>query len=144
MRNKIYITNEEEDISIELLLQSDSATGSEQLIVRSIKALLRSLSLQDYLKYGRRAKQRFDSDLNEIARTIHDVAAKAGWDAKTQKKRDPNDIGSRILYRVKALQPHSARPQAQLRNACGSAESLQRPRDPELSYCFEHHGIPAH
>ena len=81
MRNKIYITNEEEDISIELLLQSDSATGSEQLIVRSIKALLRSLSLQDYLKYGRRAKQRFDSDLNEIARTIHDVAAKAGWDA---------------------------------------------------------------
>ena len=79
MTNKIYITNEEEDISIELLLQSDSATGSEQLIVRSIKALLRSLSLQDYLKYGRSAKQRFDSDLNEIARTIHDVAAKAGW-----------------------------------------------------------------
>ncbi len=79
MRNKIYITNEEEDISIELLLQSDSAKGSEQLIVRSIKALLRSLSLQDYMKYGRSAKQRFDSDLNEIARTIHDVAAKAGW-----------------------------------------------------------------
>ncbi len=79
MRNKIYITNEEEDISIELLLQSDSAKGSEQLIVRSIKALLRSLSLQDYMKYGRSAKQHFDSDLNEIARTIHDVAAKAGW-----------------------------------------------------------------
>ena len=29
MKNKIYITNEEEDISIEMLLSSDSATGGE-------------------------------------------------------------------------------------------------------------------
>lgn len=42
MKNKIYITNEEEDISIEMLLSSDSATGGEQLIIRSVKALLRS------------------------------------------------------------------------------------------------------
>lgn len=79
MKNKIYITNEEEDISIEMLLSSDSATGGEQLIIRSVKALLRTLSLQEYAKYGKSARRRFDSDLDEIARTLHDVAAKAGW-----------------------------------------------------------------
>ena len=79
MKNKIYITNEEEDISIEMLLSSDSATGGEQLIVRSVKALLRTLTLQEYAKYGKNARRRFDSDLDEIARTIHDVAARSGW-----------------------------------------------------------------
>ena len=57
----------------------DSATGSEQLIVRSVKALLRTLTLQEYAKYGKNAHLRFDSDLDEIARTVHDVAARAGW-----------------------------------------------------------------
>ena len=79
MKNKIYITNEEDDISIEMLLSSDSATGGEQLIVRSVKALLRTLTLQEYAKYGKNARLRFDSDLDEIARTIHDVAAQGGW-----------------------------------------------------------------
>ena len=79
MKNKIYITNEEEDIAIEMLLSSDSATGGEQLIVRSVKALLRTLSVQEYAKYGKNAQRRFDSDLDEIARTLHDVAARAGW-----------------------------------------------------------------
>ena len=59
MKNKIYITNEEDDISIEMLLSSDSATGGEQLIVRSVKALLRTLTLQEYAKYGRHARTRF-------------------------------------------------------------------------------------
>ena len=79
MKNKIYITNEEEDISIELLLSSESATGGEQLIIRSVKALLRTLTLQEYAKYGKNARLRFDSDLDEVARTLHDVAARAGW-----------------------------------------------------------------
>lgn len=79
MKNKIYITNEEEDISIEMLLSSESATGGEQLIVRSVKALLRTLSVQEYAKYGKHAQRRFGSDLDEIARTLHDVAARAGW-----------------------------------------------------------------
>ena len=79
MKNKIYITNEEEDISIEMLLSSDSATGGEQLIVRSVKALLRTLSIQEYAKYGKSAQRRLGSDLDEIARTLHDVAARAGW-----------------------------------------------------------------
>ena len=79
MKNKIYITNEEEDISIEMLLSSDSATGGEQLIVRSVKALLRTLSVQEYAKYGKQAQRRLGSDLDEIARTLHDVAARAGW-----------------------------------------------------------------
>ncbi len=79
MKNKIYITNEEEDISIEMLLSSDSATGGEQLIVRSVKALLRTLSVQEYAKYGKNAQRRLGSDLDEIARTLHDVAARAGW-----------------------------------------------------------------
>ena len=79
MKNKIYITNEEEDIAIEMLLSSDSATGGEQLIVRSVKALLRTLTLQEYAKYGKSAQRRFGADLDEIARTLHDVAARAGW-----------------------------------------------------------------
>ena len=79
MKNKIYITNEEEDISIEMLLDSDSATGAEQLIVRSVKALVRTLTLESYAKYGKYAKLRFDSDLDEIARTLHDLAARSGW-----------------------------------------------------------------
>ena len=77
MKNKIYITNEEDDISIEMLLSSDSATGGEQLIVRSVKALLRTLSLGEYAKYGRHARTRFRSDLDEIARTLYDVASEA-------------------------------------------------------------------
>ncbi len=79
MKNKIYITNEEDDISIEMLLSSDSATGGEQLIVRSVKALLRTLTLREYAKYGKSARRRFDADLDEIARTLHDVAASGGW-----------------------------------------------------------------
>ena len=79
MKNKIYITNEDEDISIEMVLSSDSATGGEQLIIRSVKALLKTLSLQEYEKYGKSARRRFDSDLDEVARTLHDVAACAGW-----------------------------------------------------------------
>ena len=79
MKNKIYITNEEEGISIEMLLSSDSATGGEQLIVRTVKALLRTLSIQEYAKYGKSAHRRFDADLDEIARTLHDVAVGGGW-----------------------------------------------------------------
>ena len=79
MKNKIYITNEEEDISIEMLLSSDSATGSEQLIVRSVRALLRTLTLESYAKYGKYARLRFDSDLDEIAKTLHDIVARSGW-----------------------------------------------------------------
>ena len=90
MKNKIYITNEEEDISIEMLLSSDTATGGEQLIVRSVKALLRTLSLQEYAKYGMSAQRRFGSDLDEIARTLHDVAVKAGW-CRFEKKEDKNE-----------------------------------------------------
>lgn len=79
MKNKIFITNEHEDISIEMTLSSDSATAPEQLIVRSIKALLRTLDLNEYARYGKRAQQRLGSDLDEIARTLHDVAYLGGW-----------------------------------------------------------------
>ena len=58
MRNKIFITNEHEDISIEMTLHSDSAASPEQLIVRSIKALLRTIDLKDY---GITAKATFAS-----------------------------------------------------------------------------------
>ena len=77
MKNKIYITNEEEDISIEMVLSSDSATGGEQLIIRSVKALLRTITLREYAKYGKNARRRFESDLDEIARTLYDVASEA-------------------------------------------------------------------
>ncbi len=79
MTNKIYITNEEEDISIEMTLHSSSATGGEQLVMRSIKALLRSVTLKDYEKYGKNKRLRYDADLNELAKLIHDMAAAAGW-----------------------------------------------------------------
>ena len=80
MKNKIYITNEHDDVSIELTLSSDSARDPEQLIVRSIKALLRTLDIKDYARHhGGHARQRFASDLDEIARTIHDVAYMGGF-----------------------------------------------------------------
>ncbi len=47
MKNKIFITNEKDDISIEMTLQSDSAGSPEELIVRSIKALVRTLDVKD-------------------------------------------------------------------------------------------------
>lgn len=79
MRNKIFITNEHEDISIEMTLHSDSATSPEQLIVRSIKALLRTIDIKDYARYGKHMHERFDSDLNEVAETVYEVAAMGGW-----------------------------------------------------------------
>ena len=53
MKNKIFITNEHEDISIEMTLSSDSARSPEQLIVRSIKALIRTMDPKDYERYGK-------------------------------------------------------------------------------------------
>lgn len=79
MRNKIFITNEHEDISIEMTLHSDSATSPEQLIVRSVKALLRTIDIKDYERYGKNQRLRFDSDLDAIAQTVHDVASAGGW-----------------------------------------------------------------
>ena len=79
MRNKIFITNEHEDISIEMSLQSDSATSPEQLIVRSIKALIRTLDVKDYERCGKNAHLRLGADLNEIAQALHDVATASGW-----------------------------------------------------------------
>ena len=79
MKNKIFITNEHEDISIEMTLHSDSARSPEQLIVRSIKALIRTMDPKDYERYGRHWSTRFGSDLDEIAQTLHDVAARAGF-----------------------------------------------------------------
>jgi hypothetical protein len=83
MKNKIYITNEQDDVSIEMTLSSDSATSPEQLMVRSVKALLRTMDVQDYMRHGKNGQMRFAADLDEIARTLHDVAASGGWrDAK--------------------------------------------------------------
>ena len=79
MKNKIFITNEHEDISIEMTLHSDSARSPEQLIVRSIKALIRPMDPKDYARYGKPWNPRFGSDLDEIAQTLHDVAARAGF-----------------------------------------------------------------
>ena len=53
MKNKIFITNEKDDISIEMTLQSDSAGSPEELIVRSIKALVRTLDAKDYARFGK-------------------------------------------------------------------------------------------
>ena len=79
MKNKIFITNEHEDISIEMTLESDSAASPEQLIVRSIKALIRTMDLKDYQRHGGNAHLRLGSDLNEIAQALHDVATASGW-----------------------------------------------------------------
>ena len=84
MKNKIFITNEHEDISIEMTLSSDSARSPEQLIVRSVKALIRTMDPQDYARYGKHWNVRFGADLDEIARTLHDVAAKAGFTDGTE------------------------------------------------------------
>ena len=100
MKNKIYITNEEEDISIEMLLDSDSATGGEQLIVRSVKALIRTLSLQEYAKYGKNARNRFDSDLEAIARTVHDVAVRSGWSELQYKADAAEPSGSAAVFHI--------------------------------------------
>ena len=74
-KNKIFITNEKDDISIEMTLQSDSAGSPEELIVRSIKALVRTLDAKDYARFGKSGRVRFAAHLDEIARTLHDVAA---------------------------------------------------------------------
>ena len=78
MKNKIFITNERDDISIEMTLQSDSAGSPEELIVRSIKALVRTLDVKDYARFGKSGRVRFAAHLDEIARTLHDVAAAGG------------------------------------------------------------------
>ena len=84
MKNKIFITNEHEDISIEMTLSSDSARSPEQLIVRSVKALIRTMDPKDYARYGQRWNVHFGEDLDENARTLHDVAAKAGFTDGTE------------------------------------------------------------
>lgn len=78
MKNKIFITNEKDDISIEMTLQSDSASSPEDLIVRSIKALMRTIDVHDYARYGKSGNVRFAAHLDELAQTLHDVAASGG------------------------------------------------------------------
>ncbi len=78
MKNKIFITNERDDVSIELTVQSDSAGSPEELIVRSIKALMRTIDVHDYARYGKNGPVRFAAHLDELARTLHDVAAAGG------------------------------------------------------------------
>ncbi len=78
MKNKIFITNEKDDISIEMTLQSDSASSPEDLIVRSIKALMRTIDVHDYARYGKSGSVRFAAHLDELAQTLHDVAASGG------------------------------------------------------------------
>ena len=78
MKNKIFITNEKDDISIEMTLQSDSASSPEDLIVRSIKALMRTIDVHAYARYGKNGPVRFAAHLDELARTLHDVAAAGG------------------------------------------------------------------
>ena len=78
MKNKIFITNEKDDVSIELTVQSDSAGSPEDLIVRSIKALMRTIDVRDYARYGKSGPVRFAAHLDELARTLHDVAASGG------------------------------------------------------------------
>ena len=78
MKNKIFITNEKDDVSIEMTLQSDSAKSPEELIVRSIKALMRTIDVKDYARYGKSGSVRFAAHLDELAQTLHDVAASGG------------------------------------------------------------------
>jgi len=88
MKNKIFITNEQDDVSIELTLSSESASDPEQLIVRSVKALLRTLDMNDYARHhGAHARQRFASDLDEVARTLHDVAYMGGFKDGTNETK---------------------------------------------------------